>query len=466
MTPRPLCLFALSAALAAPAAAAMRRAPVIHADMPEAQDRDWTRDPANKHLQALTLHLGDLITDKNPSKDDVPGVDHFVDLLQEELKKGSDAPRWRVLRNAKDARDQLRDAYDELRRAVEPLLEARALLGDAGEILIPAVDGEGEDAPKTKEAADSVKRTAEGIEADSPKAQGPDADASAVEPIKPREKDLAPVGELLKQVGQKVKLAKPWAVKAKGRTKTVDQFAQRARDIDKEIADSLGQRRTAGLPRDIDPTFNAEKVIRNANKWLKEAAKRADAVIKVLEKQTVPDAGLGLVNAKAAAADGTIMFGKAAGLRSAAKANAEAAKVREKYRPEWEAADRLPDDDPEKEKLKREAVEKATASKAAADDAAQKASDAADKAEEAAKQAADALSKAAEELKKLDELLGPDGFGDLPDLPELLLDAPEPKDIGKKGGAVGPKVNSKPLRYPKVLDDDASRIMLEYGEGR
>ncbi|MBI2362581.1 MAG: hypothetical protein HYV15_04280 [Elusimicrobia bacterium] len=213
----------MSAALAAPAAAAMRRAPVIHADMEEAQERDWTRDPSKKHLQGLTLHLGDLITDKNPSQDDVPGVDHFVDQLQETLKKGADAPRWRVLRNAKDARDQLRDGYDELRRAVEPLLEARKLLTGAGEVLIPAVDGEGEDAPKTREAADSVKRTAEGIEADSPQARGPDADASAVEPIKTREKDLAPVAEMLKQAGQQVKLAKPWALKAKGRTKTIDQ---------------------------------------------------------------------------------------------------------------------------------------------------------------------------------------------------------------------------------------------------
>ncbi|MBI2362580.1 MAG: hypothetical protein HYV15_04275 [Elusimicrobia bacterium] len=185
---------------------------------------------------------------------------------------------------------------------------------------------------------------------------------------------------------------------------------------------------------------------------------------KVLEKQTAPDAGLGLVNAKASAADGKVMFGKSAAQRSAAKANGEAAKVREKHKPEWEAADQL--EDPEKSKLKREAVEKATAAKAAADDAAEKANAAAEKAEEAAKEAADALSKAAEELKKLDDLLGPDGFGDLPDLPELLLDAPEPKDIGKKGGAAGPKVNSKPLRYPKVLDDDASRIILEYGEGR
>ena len=464
MTPRPFFLLALGAVLAAPAGAAMRRAPVIQDDFEEARERDWTRDPDRKHLQALTLHLGDLITDKNPSKDDVPGVDHFVDALQDALKKGADAPRWRVLRNAKDARDQLRDGYDELRRTVEPLLEARRLLGEAGEIVVPAVQGETEDAPKTREAADSIKRSAQGFEPDPPEARGPDADAAAVEPIKERAKDLEPVGELLKRAGEKTKLAKPWALKAKGRTKTIDLFAQRAHDIDKEIAESLGQRRTAGLPREIDASFNAEKVIRNANKWLKEAAKRADKVIEILEKQTVPDGGLGKASAKALAADGKIMFAKAAAKRSAAKVNGEAAKVRGEHKPEWEAADQM--EEPEKSRLKREAVDKATASKAAADDASQKAEEAAGKAEEAAKAAEDALSKAAQELKKLDELLGPDGFGDLPDLPELYLDAPEPKNIGKKGGAAGPKIRSKPLRYPKVLDDDASRVILEYGEGR
>ena len=55
----------------------------------------------------------------------------------------------------------------------------------------------------------------------------------------------------------------------------------------------------------------------------------------------------------------------------------------------------------------------------------------------------------------------------MPDLPDLIIDAPEPKMDARAKGKNGqnPKVRSKPLRYPKVLDDAPDRVIGEYGEG-
>ena len=48
-------------------------------------------------------------------------------------------------------------------------------------------------------------------------------------------------------------------------------------------------------------------------------------------------------------------------------------------------------------------------------------------ADEAARQATAQLARAADGLKKLEKDLGPEPPEDLPDLPDLVLDAPEPK---------------------------------------
>jgi hypothetical protein len=460
---RRLLSLGISALLAVPAWAG--RAPTIHDQYEEPMERDWTRDPSKRHIPGLTAHLGDLITDRGPRQDDVPGVDHFVDGLQEALRKGSDVPRWKVLRNAKEGRDNLRDAYDELRKALEPLMEARRILREAGDVLVPAVQGEVEDAAKVKESAHSVKQGADAIETDPPEAKGPKPDASAVASVKPRAKDLASVAEKLALVAKELEKAKPWSQRAKLRVQAVDIISKEAKKLEEEIVASLGQRRTRGTTEDLSPAFNSEKVLLNANKFLKEASKRVEKLIERLEGETAPDEGLGKLHALAMAADGKNMAGRAAARRGAAKVTGEAAKVKDVVRPEWDAADALPE--PEKEKAKREAVEKAVAAKTAADEAAKAAVEAAEAAE-AASRAADAqLSKAAQQLKKLEDELGPEPSEDLPDLPDLTLDAPEPKLDAKAKGRRGasPKVRSKPLRYPKVLDDAPDRVIGEYGEG-
>lgn len=463
MAPVKLLAALLAGALVQPAWAG--RVPTISDHYEEPQERDWTRDPSKKHIPGLTAHLGDLIADRGPRQDDVPGVDHFVDGLQEALRKGSDVPRWKILQNAKDARDNLRDGYDELRKTLEPLLEARRILRDAGDILVPAVQGETDDAGRVKDSADSVKQGADGLETDPPEAKGPKADASASAGVKPRAKDLAPVGEKLAQAAKELEKAKPWSQRAKQRVEAVDQISKKAKQLEEEVVAALGQRRTRGTPEDLSPAFNSEKVILNANKWLKTAAKRVEKLIERLEKETAPDEGLGKLQALALAADGKIMAGKGAARRGAAKVTGAAAKIKGEIRPEWDAADALPE--PEKDKAKREAVEKAVTEKTAADEAAKAASEAAEAADEAARAADAQLAKAAQQLKKLEDELGPEPGEDLPDLPELMLDAPAPKLDAKAKGKNGqnPKVRSKPLRYPKVLDDAPDRVIGEYGEG-
>lgn len=441
--------------------------PTIQEQDEEREDRDWKRDPERDHLPGLVGHLGDLITDQGPRENNVPGVDYFVNKLQDTLKKGSDAPRWRVLRNAKDARDQLRDGYDEMRKAVEPLIEARKIMREAGEILLPAVQGEVEDAGKTKEAADSIKAAADPIETDPPDAKGPDADAAAVQPIEPRDKDLEPVSEKLKEIKDKklVEEARKWAEKAKVRGKTVELMAKEAEKIEKEIAQALGQRRTRDVANDINPEFTAKQVIDNANKWLIKAQKLADKAVAAVEKLTKPDDGFGKVEKLAKASDKANMFAKISAERSAKKVDGEAKKVKGPIRQEWEAADQL--EEPEKSAKKKEAVDKATESKTAADEAAAKAKEASEKAVKAAETADETLQKAVKEVKKLEKMLGPDPADDLPNLPDLMLDAPEPKPGPKAPSQhAGPKnVKSRGLKYPKVLDVEGARVLGEYGEG-
>ena len=463
MAPRSLLALVLAGALVQPAFAG--RVPKITDHYEEPMERDWTRDPSKKHIPGLTAHLGDLIADRGPRQDDVPGVDHFIDGLQEALRKGSDVPRWKVLKNSKEGRDNLKDAYDELRKALEPLMEARRILREAGDVLVPAISGETEDAGKVKEAADSVKQGAEGIETDPPDAKGPKPDVSATGAIKPRAKDLAPVAEQLEKAAKELEKAKPWSQRAKQRVDAVDRLAKKAKELEEEVAAALGQRRTRGTPEDLSLPFNSEKVILNANKWLKDASKRLEKLIELMEKETAPDAGLGKVNALALAGDGKVMAGKGAARRGGAKVTGEAAKIKEPIRPEWDAADALPE--PEKTEAKRKAVEKAEASKQASDEAAKAASEAAQAAEDAARAAESELAKAGQKLKKIEDELGPEPSEDLPDLPELIVDAPEPKMDARAKGKNGqnPKVRSKPLRYPKVLDDAPDRVIGEYGEG-
>lgn len=460
---RPLLSLGISALLAVPASAG--RVPTISAQYEEPMERDWTRDPSKKHIPGLTAHLGDLIADRGPRQDDVPGVDHFIDGLQEALRKGSDVPRWKVLRNSKEGRDNLRDAYDELRKALEPLQEARRILREAGDVLVPAVQGEAEDAAKVKESADSVKQGADGLETDPPEAKGPKADASAAAGVKPRAKDLEPVAEKLALVAKELEKSKPWSQRVKLRVQAVDIVAKEAKKLEEEIVASLGQRRTRGVTEDLSPAFNSEKVLLNANKWLKEASKRLEKLLERLEKETTPAEGLGKLNTLAMAADGRIMAGRGAARRGAVKVTGAAAKIKDVIRPEWDAADALPE--PEKDKAKREAVEKAVTVKTEADEAAKAATEAAEAADEAARAAEAQLSKVAQQMKKLEDELGPEPSEDLPDLPDLMLDAPEPKMDAKAKGRNGanPKVRSKPLRYPKVLDDAPDRVIGEYGEG-
>lgn len=441
--------------------------PTIQPRDEEREDRDWKRDPERAHLPGLVGHLGDLITDQGPRENNVPGVDYFVNKLQDNLRKGSDTPRWRVLRNAKDARDQLRDGYDDMRKAIGPLLEARRIMRDAGEILLPAVAGEEADAGKTREAADSIKSAADPIETDPPGAKGPEADASAVQAIEPRDKDLEPVEEKLKEIQDKklVEQARKWAEKAKARAKMVEMLGKEAEKIEKEIAEALGQRRTRGVANDISPEFTAKQVIDNANKWLAKAAALADKAVEAVEKLTAPDDGFGKVAKLAKTSDGRNMFAKTAAERSAKKVTGEAAKVKGPIRQEYDAADQM--DEPEKTTKKKEAVDKAVESKAAADEAAAKAAAAAEKAEAAAKAAADKLEKVVKDVKKLEAMLGPEPADELPELPDLILDAPAPKP-GPRAPSTGsgPKqARSKGLKYPKVLDVEGAKVLGEYGEG-
>lgn len=453
---------ALLTALALPAWAG--RVPTIQDQYQEEMREPEIRDPNRRHLPALTNFLYSHITDQG--QQEVPSIDYYIKGLDEVLYKGSDRPRYEILKNAEKARNELRDGYDDLRKVIEPLREAHRLINEIGEILVPAVLGEVDDSGRIREAATSIKTAADPIETDPPKADGPDPDAQGVASIEPRKDDLEPIEEKLAEAAKRVKEAKPWAEKAKARAKTVELLGKKAKEMEEIVADQLGQGRTRGFKRDINLPFNSAKVIENTNKWLIMASKLALKAIEELEKQTTPDKGLGKVNKLAKASDGKNMFGKSADERSAQKVTAAIKAVGGQIKQEWEQADQM--EEPQRTEKKREAVDKATQQKTGADDAAKRAEDAAEKAEEGARAANDELEKAVPGLKKLKDMLGPEPPEDqLTDIMDVLLRSPEPRPGPRaptQGG--GPKqAKSKGLKYPKVLDVEGSKVLDEYGEG-
>ncbi|MFA5137882.1 MAG: hypothetical protein WC728_01525 [Elusimicrobiota bacterium] len=426
----------------------------------EEKDPDFTRDPAKKDLINLVIHLSDAITDKYVKENNVPGMDFFVDNLQAELRRnGNDSPRNDILNNAREARRELRDAYADLKKALLPLIAARDPLEEVDEELKKLLAKNGENLDKVREVSDKLKELVAQMRADPPDSPGEKVDPSLLKDVEGLSSYLEPLPEKLKQASKKIGEAKPWIDTAKHRVEALRRLGEKAGELDDTAMKHLSERRTRGLPADYSPDFTSRKVIENANDWLSKCVEKALKVHELMESLTEPGKGLDKTVSDMMEANAKTQAAKETALEQVPAADQEHQRIREDIRPAWQRA--------KTQEEKQKQVRRAEQAKAKAEEASKKTEDSVKQAEEQYKKAKGSADKAAEDMKKLQELLGKEPADDLAEIEELFIDVPDPsgpKDLGSRRN--GKKTASKPLRWPKVLDDSPERVIQEYGERR
>lgn len=458
------------AALRAEARRPSRFVPEVTSSQYEKPDPDTRREPAQKDLITLLKHVADLVTDKNTRKEEVSGVDFFMDRLQEKLaENGSDVPRYGILMNARDGRDMLRQGYDDLRRAVEPMLEARDKLLEVQGTLEKVNETNDRYVQAERKTSDAMKATvgAMDAEAEPPESSGEDVDPSELHPIEDLGRDIEPLEKMVESAGDKVGRAKSWIQSVDQKVKMVRIFAETAKTLDEKAVDRLAERRTRREKDMIRREDSSHFVLKNSNEWLEKAFKKAKEIHELMEKLTKPQEGFKKASEKATAANEKTQPAKEIGLASAERVNASHQRIKGPIREQWAEMEQIQDPE-QKEKRKAELKEEAAQAKEKAEKAQGKADEATQAAEKAAEESRKAFEEATEKLEKIVEKLGDGDPRDFAEIPEYSITAKRPQSgpgatAGRGEG--GKRVRSKPLKYPKVLDENANKVISDtYGE--
>jgi len=435
--------------------------PGVYTDKREEDDPDFTRDPDRDDLISLVKHVADLIADRNLPQDSLPGMDLFMDNLQEEMKDGTDLPRYEILMNADSARGVMAAGYDELRFGLVPMIVAYEKLKTIDKGLKPVVQkNTAEDAPAIEEASQTLKPAAQAIQTDPPSAQGAPADASAVKKIQDQSRDLKPLKPLSEQAKEKLKDAKQRIAAVEALVPVLEQYGQKAGDLENKSQNSLADSRTSGGTRDVGRQMTSKKVIENAAKWMKKAVEKAKKVHKELEELAEPKEGLPKALGAAEAASAAAMGAKEALEQSEQAINQSMKQVDGPIHAAWEAA--------QEESEKQKQVAKAQEEKDKAEKSAESGEKAAQKAKKASADLKKASKKTADKLAKLREKFGnPDDADQLSNLPPMPIRVEQPKAVEPTGGRYRSNQNtrSKKLTYPRDLSRNVADVICDnYGE--
>ncbi|PCI38318.1 MAG: hypothetical protein COB53_04940 [Elusimicrobia bacterium] len=434
--------------------------PGITSDKREQDDPDFTGDPDREDLITMIGHVADLIADRNIPQDSLPGVDLFMDNLQEEMELGSDIPRYKILRNANDARKVLVDGYDALRHGLVPMIVAHEKLKAVEKGLKPIIKKNiSEDVPAIKEAAETLKPPVSAMQPDPPTAPGPPANAAAVKPISDQNKEIKPLKPHLEAAKEKLKEAKKFISIAEAIVPTLKQYSKKAGDLEKDSQDRLAKSRTSAGTRYVGRQGLSRKVLENAQKWMKKTVKKAKAVHKEMEALTSPKEGYPKTLGAAEKASAAAMAAKQ-GIEAAAQGiNQKQTQIKGPIRSAWERA--------KDESEKQQQVQKATEQKSQAEEAEQKGSKTAEKAKKASDKSKAAAKKTTEKLKKLRDKFGNPADADrLSDLPPMGIRVAQPKAVAPTGGrSISRNVKSRKLSYPQDLSRNTADVICDtYGE--
>ena len=437
--------------------------PGVYSDKRDERDRDFTGDPDREDLITMVGHVADIIADRNIPKDNLPGVDLFMDKLQEEMKQGTDLPRYEILMNAKQARDISVEVYDKFRQTLAPLIIAQEKLKAIETGLKPIVKkNTSKYVPAIKEAAETLKPPVQAIETDPPKASGPPANAKAVKVVEDQAKELKALKPNLEQAKEKLKDAKKLISEAEALVPLLKQLAQKAGDLEKKSQDRLAVSRTSGETRNVGRQELSKKVIENAEKWMKKTVKKAKEVHKKMEELTQPKEGYPKSLGAAEKASGAAMAGKQA-IEGAEKGiNQSQQKVKGPISTAYKEAKAKPD-----EAGMAQQVQKATGEKSKAEEAEQKGTKASEKAKKASDASKAASKKTTEKFKKLKDKLGnPSDADKLSDLPPMGIRVARPKGVAPTGGRyISRKTKSRKLTFPKDLTRNVGDVICDsYGE--
>ncbi|PIP84047.1 MAG: hypothetical protein CO113_16110 [Elusimicrobia bacterium CG_4_9_14_3_um_filter_62_55] len=279
------------ASLLAPgfAEAAAGAVPVLRARR-EAKSPEFNQAPTNDDLASLVLHLGDTIADKTKPQDRVPGVDFFLENLEESLREGNDLPRDNIVRNASSARESLRRAYNDLATAGAPplLTEVAKKLKEAADALVPLIARNQDQVRELEFVAVAARATVNAMTLRPPGSPGalvPLGRLNAIVPLKP---EIQPIRDDLKKLVKQLAMAKKYVERARKSAASANARAERAGALDEEALKSLGQRRTRGIPTEYKTQMKSKKILMNANRYVVRAVEGADKTIGEFSRQLDP----------------------------------------------------------------------------------------------------------------------------------------------------------------------------------
>lgn len=285
-----LALAALLAGLPAREAAARKPVPVIREITKEEADPNLNAAPDKQDLHNVVRHLGRCIAVPSLDMDGVANIDQFLGRLEEQLRKGNDLPRDKILRNADLAREYLRLGYNDLAEATSPpqLPAARDRLNEIAEKLPKLLERNRRSVDKIERAAEIGRATSRSMVVEPPESPGqpvPLGELKSIEPLRP---ELLALRDKLRDGNKKLKKAKAHVARAKERSALVANLAKLAGNLDSSALGHLNERRTKGTPARYRSKMLSREVILNANKWLTKAVEKAESVVKEIEQQVDP----------------------------------------------------------------------------------------------------------------------------------------------------------------------------------
>jgi hypothetical protein len=436
------------------------------------QDPDRQRDPKKRDLHHYILHLQDLITDRDVKHERVHGLEYFMERLQLRLKKhGTDKPRWDILLNAHEAWEILRQGRDAMREAYLPLFTAQSILLEVYGTLDETVTAQEAGAQISATASEEMQTVIDGIisDAEPPQSAGPEAQTADLHSIEEMEPYLTPLEERIEEASRKLQLARTRIATARQLVYIVNTFAERATDLDAEAVDSLATSRTARTTRSVWNDDSSHVHIDRTNRWLEQSAKRAKKIHKKMQAYVKPgDGKLRKAVADALAADASLLGTKQAGLEGGEVVNGAHRVISRDIRAAWQEMQQMPEGpikEARKSKLKEQA-EKTQEQAAGANGGVQQANALA---AQAVQKSITSKDLAGKDLRKIYKLLGEGDPEEHTDIVDYDIYVEPPKNTPRLAGSKTKrqkKIRSKPLKYPKVLNDDPNNVIRDqYGEG-
>lgn len=417
---------------------------------------DFKKTPAKRDLQSVIRHLGRCITAPAPVQDGLATIDQFLNDLEKNLQQGNDVPRDRILRNAEFAREALRLAYNDLAAAVAPELmqDTRDKLKEAADGLPAILERNKATVDALGEVALDARATVGAMQVSPPASPGspvPIARLASLEPLRP---EILELRGRLRLALKNLKRTKALVARAKERAAEVDAFAEAAQKLDEEALGRLNERRTRGVNAQYQTRMLSREVILNANKWLKEAVKKAEEAVAKMEEQVDPEKeGVRKALDAALEADRKAMDGRELETRSGNRINYNhKMRLNDVIRHGWESAAGIRRQ--WWEGRARMAISEGSDDSGKMDAAHGEADAAHDGAERVAR-------RAHETMRRLDEAIGRSEERE-PQLKRKVVDVPAPRDVKGKPKSGDSKVKSKPIKIPRTLEVSNDEIIGSY----